>query len=217
MVDITTVYDEEQKRILYVYVNEEYLVIATYDYVRNEIPDGLDYDQLITVELDRKYFTTDPSYDNHQMNCLADEIVQLLLGCELSFIRHYCEHTKDSYYTTVTALPNELYKQLTNDYVKWLDSNNQLVKTDGYKIIVDERYYKSLTGDTPNAVAAKALQQHLDECMPTVDIDTDEKPWNDFYHEKLQIIYCGKLFTFENGADVYNALDELAKFIIDQQ
>ena len=216
MVDITTVYNRDTKQLQYVYINEEALIIANHDFIFNELPGDLEAEDVTLIDISRGYFTTQPSFDNDVMNSLEEDEVQLLLSCQLSYIRNYCKHTNDHYFTTVDTLPQELYRQLTNDYVKWLDSNNQLVETDGYKIFVDNRYYKELEDDTPNGIAAKELQQHIN-CLLPPDVPIDHPLYEKHCNEKIQIIVSGKLFTFDNGADIYNGLCCLVNEVIDNQ
>lgn len=217
MVDITTVYDRERKSLLYVFINEEGLVISTEDFIRNELPDDINTDDFVLVDISHKAFTTEPSPEDFEVVDLSYDDAQLLLGCLLTYIRNYVKHSGRNYFTTIDKLPVELYRQVSNDYSKWLDANDQMVETDGYKIIVDNRYYNELNYDTQNEASAKDLLQLLDECLPTESFEPDSMLWEKFTNEKLQIIYCDKLFTFENGADVYNALYDFAKYIIENQ
>lgn len=217
MVDITTVWSYPRKSLLYVYISDESLIVSTFDFIREELPGEITAEDVCLVDITHECFTTEPAPDNSNMLSIDDETTLLLLDCLEAYIKHSVKHSRRNYFTTVDKLPNGLREQLTNDYIKWLNENSQLVETDGYKVILDHRYFASSENDEPNAKAAKELKWHLDTCMPTVDIDDDEKPWEDFYEEKLHIIYCGKLFTFENGADVYNGLDEFVKWVIDQQ
>lgn len=217
MVNITTVYNHTYKTLWYVCINEECIVVTSNDYIRHELPGDLVPEDFIIHEISHECFTTEPSFDNHDMDQFDDDTTLLILDCLEAYIKNYVKDSGHHYFTTVDKLPNVLHKQVTDDYKHWLEEREQLVETDGYKIIVDDRYYKELENDTPNAIAAKGLQQLLDTCMPTVDVDTDHVLWDKFYNEKLQIIYCGKLFTFDNGADIYNGLEEFAEWVIDQQ
>lgn len=212
MVNITTVYNSEEKAMQYIYINEECLVIASYDYIRNEVPTELECDDFVLLDISQDDFTTEPSFDYIHKYEMDDDVAALLLDCMEAFIKNYVKHNKQNYFTTADKLPEVLYKQLTDDYIKWLNEREQLIETDGYKIIVDDRYSKA---DEPNAIAAKELQQHMAENITRLDRTDDER--DEFYREKLQIIYCGKMFTFENGADIYNGLEDFVKCVIDNQ
>lgn len=215
MVHITDVYNTQSKTMQYVFINEEYLIVSTYDYIRNDIPDNADCEDFMTHCIKMENFTHEPSFDNNEMNELPEEIVDLLYSCLTLFIREYCKYTKDNFICRLDSLPNELYNQVSREYSHWLAENELDPVTDGYKIIVDERYLKLVESDTPNGHTAKDLQQHLTESIKRLSDDDEER--EDFYREKLHIIYCGKLFTFDNGADVYNGLEDFAKWVIDQQ
>lgn len=216
MVHVTDVYNKQSKTMQYVFINEEYLVVSTYDYIRNICPDDRDCDDFVVHEIELQHFTHEPSFDNEQMNNLPEEVAELLFDCYLLFIRAYCKYTTDNYSCRLDSLPNELYDQVTREYSHWLAENELDPITDGYKIIVNEKYYKAIECETPNEIAAKELQQHL-PCLLPPDVPTDHVLYEKFVNEKIQIIFGGKMFTFDNGADIYNALDELAKFVISEQ
>lgn len=215
MVDITTVWDKQRKGLLYVNINEDCLTVSTEDFIREELPETVDYDDVLLVSIDQAYFTTEPSFDNHDMNNIDDELAALMLDCLGNYIKNKVKHYKRNYFTTVDKLPNGLREQLTDDFIKWLNDRNQLVETDGYKIIFDNLYVVATIEDADTVKEAKSLRMHLDNVMPIADCGDDPKSWDKFYQEKLQVIYCGSLFEFQNCAAVYNALNELAKYIID--
>ena len=217
MVHITDVYDTQSKTMRYVFINEEYLVVASYDYVRNELPDGMDCEDFMMHSVELQHFTNEPSFDTYHMFELPEEITDLLFDCWLLYIRAYCKHTGKNLACRLDALPSELYDQVTREYSHWLAENELDPVTDGYRVIIHPEYIAAIEDETLNSTAAYELQQHLKECMPPDDLDANHILWEKFYNEKLQIIYCGKLFTFDNGADTYNGLDEFAKFIISQQ
>lgn len=215
MVNITTVYDSQSKSMRYVFINEEYLVVSSYDYIREELHGAMETDDFVLLEISQEEFTTEPSPEYIFKYEMDDDTASLLLDCMEAFIKNYVKHNGRNYLTTYDKLPNSLYSQLTEDYKTWLNNNSLLVETDGYKIILNDSYHTRLTVDTPNEKAAKDLQEHMAENISRLDGDDDE--CEEFYREKLQIIYCGKLFTFENGADVYNALTGFAELVIDNQ
>ena len=66
-----------------------------------------------------------------------------------------------------------------------------------------------------NEKTANDLKQHMAENIVRLDGTDDER--DKFYREQLQITYCGKIFTFDNGADVYNALEAFVDEVIDNQ
>lgn len=216
MVNITDVYNKQLKTMQHVFINEEYLVVASYDYVRNICPDDMDCDDFVVHSIELQQFTHEPSFDNHSMNNMPEDIVDLLSDCLLLFIREWCKYTKDNFICRLDSLPKELYDQVSREYSHWLAENELDPVTDGYKIIIDEQYTALIESDTPNGHAANDLLNHLAEEIKRMDTD-DEKQLEEWYEEKLQIIYCGKLFTFANGADVYNGLQEFAKYVISEQ
>lgn len=215
MVHITDVYNKQSKTMQYVFINEEYLVVSSYDYVRNICPDDRDCDDFVIHSIEMQHFTHEPSFDNLQMNNLPEDIVELLSDCLLLFIREWCKYTSNNFVCRLDSLPKELYDQVTREYSHWLAEKEMDPVTDGYKIIVHPQYITELEDDTPNGKAAKDLQDHLAESIKRLSDDDDER--EEFYREKLHIIYCGKLFTFGNGADVYNSLCSFANYVLDEQ
>ena len=216
MVHITDVYNCRLKKMQYVFINEEYLVVSDYDYIRNELPHATTPDDFMLHVIAIEDVTHEPSFDTHPMFELPEEITDLLFDCYLLFIRAYCKYTSKNYVCRLDALPNVLYDQVTREYSHWLAENELDPVTDGYQIIIHPQYFADTEDDTPNAKAAKELLQHL-PCLLPPDVPIDHVLYDKFVNEKIQIIFGEKLFTFENGADIYNALDELAKFVIDQQ
>lgn len=216
MVNITTVYDYERKTMLYVNINEEALVVTTHDFIRNELPGELVIEDITLVDISQSYFTTEPAPDNDAMLSIDDDMTMLLLDCLEAFIKNEVKHSGRNHFTTIDKLPTNLFQQLTDEYKDWLNENNRLVETDGYSIILDELYIASIEAETPNGTVAKELQQHLPNLLPP-DVDTDHVLYEEFIHEKIQIIAGGKLFTFDIGADIYNGLCSLVNTVIDEQ
>lgn len=216
MVHISTVYFKPLTQTQYVYINEEYLIVANYDYIRNELPHATTTDDFVLYAVAMENFTHEPSFDTHHMFELPEEITELLFDCYLLFIRAYCKYTSKNYECRLDALPSELYDQVTREYSHWLAENELDPVTDGYHIVLHPQYVASIEAETPNGTVAKELLQHL-PCMLPPDLPTDHVLYEEFVHEKVQVIFGCKLFTFEIGADVYNALEAFAKFIIDNQ
>lgn len=216
MVHITDVYSKQSKAMQYVFINEEYLIVSSYDYIRNVCPDDRDCDDFVVHSIEMQYITHEPSFDNVQMNNMPEEIAELLFDCLTLFIREWCKYTGKNFVCRLDSLPNELYDQVTREYSHWLAEKELDPVTDGYHIVLHPQYIADIEDDTPNAIAARELQQHL-PCLLPPDVPTDHVLYEKFVNEKIQIIFGGKLFTFDNGADIYNALDGLAKFVISEQ
>lgn len=216
MVHITDVYNKQSKTMQYVYISEEWLTVTSYDYIRNMCPEGIDENDLILKDIEMQYLTHEPSFDNYQMNNLPEDIAELLFDCLTLFIREWCKYTGDNFVCRLDSLPNELYDQVTREYSHWLAEKELDPVTDGYKIILHPQYVASIEAETPNGTVAKELQQYLPNLLPP-DVDTDHVLYEEFIHEKIQIIAGGKLFTFDIGADIYNGLCSLVNTVIDEQ
>lgn len=213
MVNITDVYDRQLKKMRYVFINEEHLVITDYDYIRNELPDDLKAEDFMQWCIPLENISHEPAFDNDM--CLLDENdAQLVFDCLTLFIKEWCKHTGKNFVCRLDALPNELYDQVTREYSHWLAEKELDPVTDGYHIILHPEYTAETDYDV-NGKSAVELQQHLNNWIPAND--ADEKTLEKWYEEKIHIIVGGKLFTFVNGADIYNGLCELAKFVISEQ
>ena len=89
MVNITTVYDYQRKSLLYVFINEEYIVVSTYDYIREELHGEMTAEDFILHEIPEQFFTTEPSPCNSYMDEVDDDTALLLLDCMEAFIKNY--------------------------------------------------------------------------------------------------------------------------------
>lgn len=215
MVDITTLYDFKRGMTIYMLVNDEYMILTTYDYVRNDIPDDMVDADFILYSIATNAFTTEPGPANTDMLEMPEEYFTLFDYGKLSFIRNTAEHSGKSFLTTVDALPTILHRMVPDDYAEWLSDNMQLVATDGKQIIFDEQYLTTQYDN--NGRAAVALNKILDNMMPTCSVDDDIQPWDEFYNSKIQIIINDTILTFDMSAGVYAALEDLAKYVISEQ
>lgn len=214
MVNITTVYDKQENKMLFIYINEEQLVVTNYDYIRNELPEDIPTEVFIQYRISRDDFTTDPSPSNTDMLDIPEVLADVMFYCLQQYIINYTNDTKQHVFMTVNQLPDSLYRQLSDNYIKWLNENDQLVETDGNRIYISADYNLTLEY-TDNGKEAVKLQTALENWMPVDNDDNDE--WEKFYNGTIQIIANNQLFTFYNSADIYNALINAAKEVIDEQ
>lgn len=218
MVNITDVYNRQLKKMQYVFFDETNAIIADYDYIRNELPTTTTYEDFIVECVAVEDISHEPAPVSSWLD-IGEDKAQLIFDCYLLFIREYCKYSKDNYICRLDSLPNELYDKVTREYSHWLAENGLDPVTDGYSIIIHPEYTAE---NEPlemrdNGNVAVELEQHLNSWMPASNEENNEEAWDEFYREKIHIIVGGKLFTFDNGADIYNALGYLAKNVIDEQ
>ena len=214
MIDVSAVYDSQQKRTLYMYVGNDWLTLTAYDYLRTEIHGCLSAEDFLLYAVEESNFTTEPDPMNRQMLDMPEEYFDLFNYGMLSYIKNKFKYDHQLTKTTVENLPLELRHKVSDDYAAWLSDNNLLVTTDGEHIIVENDYaYR----DCNNYLAARDLQQFLEGLMPSDNNQVDNKQWDEFYEERITIVVKDRAFTFENGADIYNGLCLLVNYVIDEQ
>ena len=214
MVHISTVYFKPLKQTQYVYINEEYLIVSNYDYIRNKLPHATTTDDFVLYVLAMENLTHEPSFDNYQMLELPEEITELLFDCYLLFIRAYCKYTSKNYECRLDALPNELYNKVSREYSYWLAEKELDPVTDGYNIIIHPEYVAETEYDD-DGKAAVEFKQQLMEMLTTAD-ESDEQ-LEKFYDEKITIVIQNKAYHLSMNAAVWNGLVEYADFIISEQ
>lgn len=214
MVHITDVYDTQSKTMRYVFINEEYLVVASYDYIRNEPPDGMDCEDFIMHSVELQHFTHKPSFVTHHMFELPEEITELLFDCYLLFIRAYCKYTSKNYECRLDALPSELYNKVSREYSHWLAEKELDPVTDGYNIIIHPEYAAETEYDD-DGKAAVEFKQQLIEMRTTAD-ESDEQ-LEKFYNETITIVIQNRAYHLSMNAAVWNGLIEYADYIISEQ
>ena len=214
MVHISTVYFKPLKQTQYVYINEEYLIVSNYDYIRNELPHATTTDDFVLYVLAIENLAHEPSFDNHQMLELPEEITELLFDCYLLFIRAYCKYTSKNYECRLDALPSELYNKVSREYSRWLAEKELDPVTDGYNIIIHQEYVAETDYDD-DGKAAVEFKQQLMEMRATAD--ESEEQFEKFYDEKITIVIQNKAYHLSMNAAVWNGLVEYADYIISEQ
>lgn len=214
MVHISDVYNSQLKRMQYVFINEEHLVVSKYDYIRNDFPQGTTTDDFVQYVIAMDDLTHEPSFDNYQMNELPEDIVELLFDCLLLFIREWCKYTGNTFTCRLDSLPNELYYKVTIEYSRWLAENELDPETDGYDIILHPDYIAEAEYDC-NGKAAVEFRQQLEDMRAAADESDDALA--KFEDETITIVIQNKAYHLQMCAAVWNGLVEYAYHIISEQ
>ena len=196
MVNITTLFDFDRKRTLYVMCNEEGGTLCSADYIRCDI----DYDDVDII-------------DNFQLDTIKPEHCnfELFRDCWLDYARADFKH--GHYYNRVPLyfLPDELRGTLTQDYIDWCNTElDGCIETNGDRINLDDNYCPP----DPAIQAAKNLLDYMHEEITKLD-GTDEER-QQFYNIPITITFGAKAFFTTNSAAIYSALEDCLKYFIDQ-
>lgn len=214
MVHITDVYNVKLKKMQYVFINEEHIVVSEYDYIRSELPFATTTDDFMLHIVAVDNLTHEPSADNDQMNDLPEETAELLFDCYLLFIRAYCKYTSVNYACRLDALPNELYDKVSREYSCWLAEKELDPVTDGYDIMLHPGYTAETDYDDDGKAAVEFKQQLIDMLNAA---EESEEQRDKFYNEIVTIVIQNKAYHLRMNAAVWNGLLEYANYIINEQ
>lgn len=192
MVGIHRVWLTEDKKVVYVYTNEEGGTISTVDYIRDDIP-IYDYDEFIVDCVDWGRAT---GYEKY---------FELYRYCYNQYLVDDCKYFGTTYDVQPHLLSDELQKILSADYLKYLEiDHNGLVSTDGKTIITDPDY------EAPEVDVA--LQSVKDFRRWHDSIAANEE----YYDKWYTLEFAGKKVKLPFYADVWNAVHELLDITIEE-
>ena len=184
MVGIHEVWLPEEKRVVYVYTNEEGSTISTVDYIRNEL-DIDDYDELTVDYVDWGRITGYEKYFDLYKHCYNQYLVD---DC------NYFGVTRGVQYL---LLSEELQEQLDADYVKYRETEHGgLFDTDGRKIIVYPDY-ENTTEDDKKLEAVKEFQRWHNTTAAR----------EEYYEEEYTLTFAGHTVKLPFYAEVWDAVD----------
>lgn len=196
MVNITTIFDRNNKKTLYVMTNEEGGTLCSADYIRFDV----DYDEVDMID----YF----SYDTIEPQHCFFELYQ---DCWREYAKADFKHFKNYSRVPIKFLPEDLKSQLTSDYIAWCnDESDGCVESNGNNVVIDDNYCPP----DPNIIAAKILLDYMHEEIAKLE-GTDEER-QQFYDIPITITFGAKAFFTTNGAAIYSALEGCLRHFIDQ-
>lgn len=192
MVGIHRVWLPEEKKVVYVYTNEEGSTISTVDYIRDEL-DIDDYDEFMMDVVDWGRIT---GYEKY---------FELYRYCFNQYLVDDCKHFGTMYDVQPHLLSDELQEMISADYLKYLEiDHNGLVSTDGKIIIIDPDY------EAPEADAT--LQSVKDFRRWHGSIAANEE----YYDKWYTLEFAGKKVKLPFIADVWDAVGNLLDTTIEE-
>ena len=206
MVSSFTVYDKQLNATRCVLVNEEGFVLATVDYICNEIQfENVEEERAVIIDnwtLD--CLTTEPSYDQPQF---TEEEFALYKYCQFEFYKEYCKYFNTKVKLMVHELPGEMYNELGMDAILWHDRNEEYVTTDGYQAYFNDAYDAAGWEN-----ACKELQQIKDFQLWHCEQAAKEE----LYEERYVLSFAGRSVKLPYDADTFDAVDSLLTRIIEE-
>jgi len=186
MVGIFDVWLPEEKKVVYVYTNEEGGTISTVDYIRLDL-DIDDYDEFIMDYADWGRIT---GYEKY---------FELYRYCLNVYTKDDCRHFGITRGLPYHLLCEALQQNVDADYLAYCEAEHGgLIDTDGYKIIVYPDYKQS-TEDDKKLEAAKEFQRWHNTTAAR----------EEYYEEEYTLTLAGHTVKLPFYAEVWDAVDSL--------
>lgn len=194
-VSVFQIFDEDEKRTLFVLLNEESASIATADYISTT----LDYDDVLILET-VIFGSLQKTADNFE----------LYRYCLNEYIKADCKYLKVMTYVQHHLLSDELQQQISAEYLEWhLEERGDLFETNGTEVTYHSaflhsiEYCKQLSSNDAYVLQIKNFVKYLNRLIPKDANCTEEQ--RDAYVEEL----CGMPWTISIGkhsAVIHNEL-----------
>lgn len=161
MVSVFAVYDSVDNTSRYVIAGDESFSWQTADTVSNS-DFTLDNDEMIAKIVIGSWLwdalTSEPCWDQHQF---TEDEFELFKYCQFEHLKKDCKHFNIKVSLSVEELPNDLYNELSDDYIRWSKENSVPILTDGYRVYTDENYVPRVE-DSRELTAVKDFLHQLD-------------------------------------------------------
>ena len=192
MVGIHRVWLTEEKKVVYVYTNEEGSTISTVDYIRDDLP------------IDDYYeFTVD--YVDWGRITGSEKYFELYRYCYNQYLVDDCKYFGVTRGVQYHLLSDELQEMISDDYLKYLAAEcGMLVDTDG-KIIVTNPDYEEPEVDV--ALQSVKIFKKWHESIAANE---------DYYNEWYILEIHGKKVKLPFYAGVWNAVHDLLDITIEE-
>lgn len=192
MVGIHRVWLTEEKKVVYVYTNEEGSTISTVDYIRDDLPID-DYEEFMMDYVDWGRITGSEKY------------FELYRYCYNQYLVDDCKYFGITRGVQYHLLSDELQEMISDDYLKYLAAEcGMLVDTDG-KIIVTNPDYE-VAEDDVELHSVKDFHRWHDS------IAANEEYYNKWY----TLEFAGKKVKLPFYAGVWNAVHDLLDITIEE-
>ena len=186
MVGIHEVWLPEEKKVVYVYTNEEGGTISTVDYIRLDL-DIDDYDEFI---MDYAAWGRITGYEKY---------FELYRHCHSQYLVDDCKYFGITRGIPYHFLSEELQERLTSEYLEYCEKEHGgLIDTDGRSIIVYPDY-EALTEDDKKLKAIKEFQRWHGTIAGV----------EEYYLEEYTLTFAGHIVKLPFYAEVWDAIDSL--------
>ena len=204
MVSVFAVYDKAENNTKFVLANEEGFNWQTADTISNSALVESDemYDKILLGCWDWSVLTTAPTPLDHEF---TDDEFELFTYCRFEYYKKDSRYFNTRVYVPIDQLPNELYKQLTADYIAWANDNMYGVETDGYEVFLNENY-------EPPTEINKELAD-VEDFKRWLDLIKYEEPGTATGY--ITVALLGNSVKIPLHADSYSKLDEFLSDIIE--
>lgn len=195
MVGCHNVWLPEEKRMVYVYTNEEGSTISTVDYIRYDLEID-DYDEFIVDCVDWGRITGSEKY------------FELYRYCYNQYLVDDCKYFGITRGVQYHLLSDKLQEMISDDYLKYLAAEcGMMVDTDG-EIVVTNLDYEATQDD-------ERLRDIKDWKHWHDNIVADEDRREAMYEEHYQLTLAGKTVRLPFYAETFNLVDDLLKGTIE--
>ena len=186
MVGIHDVWLPEEKKVVYVYTNEEGCTISTVDYIRLDL-DIEDYEELMLDYVDWGRVTGYEKYFELYRHCLN------------VYTKDDCRHFGITRGLPYHLLSDELQQQVDADYLAYCEAEHGgLIDTDGVKIIKYPDYEKTEDFDKKLGAVVEFKRWH----DTTAGVEK-------YYEEEYTLTFAGHTVKLPFMADVWDAVDTM--------
>lgn len=186
MVGIHDVWLPEEKKVVYVYTNEEGSTISTVDYIRLDL-DIEDYDELMLDYVDWGRVTGFEKY------------FELYRHCYNQYLVDDCKYFGITRGVPYHLLSDELQRQVDADYLAYCENEHGgLIDTDGVKIVEYPDYDKAADFDKKLEAVVEFKRWH----DTTAGVEK-------YYEEEYTLTFAGRTVKLPFMADVWDAVDTM--------
>lgn len=208
MVSVFTVYDRTDNVSRFVIAGDDGFNWQTADTISNS-DFSLDSDEMIKKIVIGSWkfdaLTTEPCWDQH---LFEDDEWQLFKYCQFEHYKKDCKYFNIKIELSIKDLPNDLYKELTADYIDWSLKTNASCWTDGYKVFLNDEYEPPV----------------VEDCKDLADMKEFYKWFNDLqYNDELRdntgyftVAVGGNSVKIPFHADTYELFDILLTKAIEE-
>ena len=210
MVSVFAVYDHEDNITRWCTCNEEGFNWQTADTITN--PDfHMDSDELMNKVLicscTWDALTTEPCWDQRQF---SEEEWQLFKYCQFEFYKEDCKYFGTKVRLPVEWLPNDLFKELTEDYIRWEKEEGCGCLTDGHHVYMDAGYEPPVVYELEDPKRERELSDLAEFSRWLKQLNYDPISYGSY----ITVAIAGNSVKIPLHADSYDELDTFIDKVI---